>query len=89
MLTGCEAMKENWARNSAFWNSPQGQVATLQAFQQQQMLNQQNYQFEQMRLLQQQKMRADMARSMQPIKVRLSGSVNIQHSGSVDVWVRR
>src|SRR5688572_33165572 len=76
-LTSCEAMQQNWERNAAFWNSPQGQMVTLQAFQQQQALNQQSYQFEQSLLLQQAQMYAESARSMQPVRV--------EHSGSVDV----
>lgn len=84
-LTSCEAMKDNWARNSAFWNSPQGQMALTQSLQQQQALNQQNYQFQQTQLLRQQQMHTDVARSMQPVRVEHSGTVEVQHSGSIRV----
>lgn len=80
-LTSCEA----WEQNAAFWNSPQGQLAMTQTFQQQQALNQQNYQFEQNRLLQQQQMRLDLWRSMQPVRVQHSGSIDVQHSGAIRV----
>lgn len=81
LLTSCEA----WKQNAAFSNSPQGQALTLQAIQNQQALNQQNYQFEQMRLLRQQQMHADMARSMQPVRVEHSGSIDVRHSGTIRV----
>jgi len=84
-LTSCEAMRENWARNAAFNNSPQGLAMTLQAIQYQQMLNQQSYQFEQSLLLQQQQMHMEMARSMQPVRVQYSGSIHVQHSGTIRV----
>jgi hypothetical protein len=80
-LTSCEA----WQQNAAFWNSPQGQAMTVQAIQQQQILNQQSYQFEQERLLRQQQMHMDMARSMQPVRVEHSGSIDVQHSGTIRV----
>lgn len=80
-LASCEA----WQQNAAYWNTPQGQAMTLQAIQQQQALDQQRYQFEQTRLLQQQQMHADMARSMQPLRVHHSGSVDVQHSGTIRV----
>lgn len=76
-LVSCEA----WQQNLAFWNSPQGQAMTLHAMQQQQTLSQQSFQFQQSQLMQQQRMHMDMARSMQPLRV--------EHSGSVEIRMRR
>jgi hypothetical protein len=80
-LTSCGA----WQQNAAFWNSPQGQAMTLQAVQQQQALDQQNYQFEQTRLMRQQELHADLARSMQPVRVQHTGSIDVQHSGTIRI----
>lgn len=54
---------------------------TLHAMQQQQTLSQQSFQFQQSQLMQQQRMHMDMARSMQPLRV--------EHSGSVEIRMRR